>query len=109
MEPVAVVILVVALVVAVGILIIRRRPHQDDGMHNFRRHIDALSPESRREVMDRARRHEQAGPPERPGASGRIDVSRSLSGDVGRPGTADDDGRRGPDAAAAGGAADGNI
>lgn len=27
-------------------------------MQTFRRHIDALSPEARREVMDRARRHE---------------------------------------------------
>jgi hypothetical protein len=28
-------------------------------MATFRRHIDALSPEARRDVMDRARRHEQ--------------------------------------------------
>jgi hypothetical protein len=36
-----------------------RRPRQDEGMATFRRHIDALSPEARRDVMDRARRHEQ--------------------------------------------------
>lgn len=28
-------------------------------MASFRRHIDALSPEARRDVMDRARRNEQ--------------------------------------------------
>jgi uncharacterized membrane protein YccC len=58
LEPVAVIALVVVLLVAASILGLRRRPRQDDGMQTFRRHIDALSPEARREVMDRARRHE---------------------------------------------------
>jgi hypothetical protein len=47
------------LVTAVVILGSRRRPRQDEGMQTFRRHIDALSPEARREVMDRARRHDE--------------------------------------------------
>jgi uncharacterized membrane protein len=54
---VIIVVLVVALVVV--IIGVRRRPRQDEGMQNFRRHIDALSPEARREVHDRARRHEE--------------------------------------------------
>lgn len=54
------VIVVVALVVLLVVIIgMRRRPRQDEGMQNFRRHIDALSPEARREVHDRARRHEE--------------------------------------------------
>ncbi|MEZ5251093.1 MAG: hypothetical protein R2713_18295 [Ilumatobacteraceae bacterium] len=40
------------------ILGLRHRTRQDDGVQSFRRHIDALSPEARREVADRARRHE---------------------------------------------------
>lgn len=59
MTPVAVVALIAMVVIAVVILGLRRRPRQDDGMQTFRRHIDALSPESRREVMDRARRHDE--------------------------------------------------
>jgi hypothetical protein len=54
-----VIVLVIASVVALGMLLSRRRTRQDDGMHTFRRHIDALSPEARREVADRARRNEE--------------------------------------------------
>ncbi|HEY4607831.1 MAG TPA: hypothetical protein VIH06_01460 [Ilumatobacteraceae bacterium] len=51
------VIVAVAAVLIVAILLIAytRRPKQDAGLTSFRRHIDALSPESRREVMDRVR------------------------------------------------------
>ena len=51
------VIVAVAVVLIVAILLIAytRRPKQDAGLTSFRRHIDALSPESRREVMDRVR------------------------------------------------------
>jgi hypothetical protein len=56
---VVIVVLIVMLVIALVILYSRRRPRQDEGMQTFRRHIDALSPEARREVMDRARRHEE--------------------------------------------------
>jgi hypothetical protein len=57
--PVAIVAIVLMLVVAVAILGMRRRPRQDEGMQSFRRHIDALSPEARREVSDRARKHQE--------------------------------------------------
>lgn len=45
----------VALVIAILLIGYARRPKQDAGLTSFRRHIDALSPESRREVMDRVR------------------------------------------------------
>jgi hypothetical protein len=35
--------------------VLARRPRQEPGVASFRRHIDALSPEARREVMDRVR------------------------------------------------------
>ncbi len=56
---IGVIIVAVLVIVAAALLRVRRRPRQDDGMASFRRHIDALSPEARRDVMDRARRHEQ--------------------------------------------------
>lgn len=56
---IGVTIVAVLVIVAAALLRVRRRPRQDDGMASFRRHIDALSPEARRDVMDRARRHEQ--------------------------------------------------
>jgi MprA protease rhombosortase-interaction domain-containing protein len=45
----------VVLLLAIGLIAYSRRPRQDAGLTSFRRHIDALSPESRREVMDRVR------------------------------------------------------
>jgi hypothetical protein len=45
----------VVLLIAIGLIAYNRRPRQDAGLTSFRRHIDALSPESRREVMDRVR------------------------------------------------------
>lgn len=59
MPGLVIVLLVVMLVVAGLLLGSRRRPRQDEGMQTFRRHIDALSPEARREVMDRARKHDE--------------------------------------------------
>ncbi len=57
--PVVVIVLVVVVVAAV--LVAVRRPRQDEGMDRFRRHIDALSPESRRVMKERAweRTHER--------------------------------------------------
>jgi hypothetical protein len=53
-------IAVVALAPLIALVAVRRRrPREDDGVVNFRRHIDALSPEARREVHERARRHGQ--------------------------------------------------
>jgi hypothetical protein len=45
----------VALLLVIGLIAYTRRPRQDAGLTSFRRHIDALSPESRREVVDRVR------------------------------------------------------
>jgi hypothetical protein len=49
----------VVLLIAIGLIAFSRRPRQDAGLTSFRRHIDALSPEARREVMDRVRPSEQ--------------------------------------------------
>jgi hypothetical protein len=58
--PVLVVIVLVAVIVVLAVMLrSRRRPRQDAGMQSFRRHIDALSPEARREVIDRARKHDE--------------------------------------------------
>ena len=51
----------VVLLLAIGLIAYTRRPRQDSGLTSFRRHIDALSPESRREVMDRVRPSEHNG------------------------------------------------
>ena len=48
------------LLLAIGLIAYTRRPRQDSGLTSFRRHIDALSPESRREVMDRVRPSQQS-------------------------------------------------
>lgn len=53
---VAIAVGVVALVV---FLVVRRAPRQDAGITGFRRHIDALSPAARREVMDRVRTNDE--------------------------------------------------
>ncbi len=49
------VLIAVAAVAGAGAVVLSRRPRQDAGVTSFRRHIDALSPEARREVMDRVR------------------------------------------------------
>ena len=52
-----IVAVIVVAVVALGVIawFVLRRPRQDPGITGFRKHIDALSPESRREVQDRMR------------------------------------------------------
>jgi hypothetical protein len=50
------VLVAIAAVAMLGVwFMLARRPHQEPGVVSFRRHIDALSPEARREVMDRVR------------------------------------------------------
>ncbi|MEI2707180.1 MAG: hypothetical protein V9E89_18465 [Ilumatobacteraceae bacterium] len=44
----------VVLVLA-GLVLYLRRPRLDQGLDSWRRHIDALSPEARRQVIDRVR------------------------------------------------------
>ena len=50
------VVLVVVVAAAVAVVVVRSRRRREPGMTDFRRHINALSPESRREVADRVRR-----------------------------------------------------
>ncbi|HQZ33680.1 MAG TPA: hypothetical protein PK020_04595 [Ilumatobacteraceae bacterium] len=50
-----VVAVAVIIVVVLGVLLSRGGSRQEPGVIRFRKHIDALSPESRREVMDRVR------------------------------------------------------
>lgn len=57
----AVLILVGIVVVAavVGGLVAaqrRRTPRRDDGVASFQRHLDALSPQARRQVIDRVKK-----------------------------------------------------
>jgi hypothetical protein len=57
-----IVIVIVGIVVlaAAAFLVVRhRRP--DDGVTSFRRHIDALSPEARREVQERVQNSRDTG------------------------------------------------
>jgi hypothetical protein len=59
------VVAVVVVLIGLVVFLATRRPHHEPGVASFRRHIDALSPEARREVMDRVRKpptdQEQAG------------------------------------------------
>ena len=59
----AVIILIaIALVVGVLAFIVYSRSRQpEDGVASFRRHIDALSPEARREVIDRVQNARETG------------------------------------------------
>ena len=67
----------VVLLVAIGLIAYSRRPRQDSGLTSFRRHIDALSPESRREVMDRVRPTQHNGDLSRPeAAQPRVDTDK---------------------------------
>jgi uncharacterized membrane protein len=50
-----IVVVAVVLVAVIGAIAYFRRPRHDAGVASFRRHIEALSPESRREVQDRVR------------------------------------------------------
>ena len=62
------IVLVGIVVVCVGIFlalaIARRTPSSDDGVASFRKHLDALSPEARRQVIDRMQ--PQQNEPKRP-------------------------------------------
>lgn len=49
---VGIIVVVVAVFVVLGAR--RRTPASDDGVAAFRRHLDALSPEARRSVIERA-------------------------------------------------------
>jgi hypothetical protein len=60
---VVVVVAVAVLLVALAVVVLYgRRPRHDAGVTSFRRHIDALSPEARRQVHDRVRDPESNRP-----------------------------------------------
>jgi len=60
---VAVIVIVAVVAVVVIVLYVARRPRQDAKIVGFRKHIDALSPESRREVQDRMREQQERNDP----------------------------------------------
>jgi len=59
---------IIGLVAVVGVFfavrVIRAGPRGEPGVVSFRKHIDALSPEARREVMDRVRPPDRDKPDE---------------------------------------------
>jgi hypothetical protein len=59
---VIIVLVVIAVVAVVGLfLALRRPPRREPGMVSFQRHIDALSPEARRQVRDHLQPDDQQG------------------------------------------------
>jgi preprotein translocase subunit SecG len=61
---VVVVAVVAALVVVIVVVVLVRRSRSTDGVATFRRQIDALSPEARREVVDKVQALEEDKPDE---------------------------------------------
>lgn len=61
-----VIIAVAVVVVGLGVLVARRR-RAVDGVSSFQRQIDALSPEARRNVVDRVQRLDSESSPDDPG------------------------------------------
>ena len=62
MALVVVVIAAAVVLVIAGMWALARGRHDvDDGVTSFRRHIDALSPEARREVIDRVKNARETG------------------------------------------------
>jgi flagellar basal body-associated protein FliL len=59
---IVVLIVVAAVAIVVVFWFVLRRPRQDPGIVGFRRHIDALSPESRQEMKDRMREQQAERP-----------------------------------------------
>ena len=53
MTVVLVGIVVVCIGIFLALVMARRTPSSDDGVASFRKHLDALSPEARRQVIDR--------------------------------------------------------
>jgi preprotein translocase subunit SecG len=59
---VVVIAVVAALVVIVVVIVLVRRSRSSDGVATFRRQIDALSPEARRDVVDKVQALEEDKP-----------------------------------------------
>ena len=58
---VAVIVIVAIVVVGASVFLLFGRHRPDDGVTSFRRHIDALSPEARREVIERVQNARETG------------------------------------------------
>ncbi len=72
MTVVLVGVVAVCLAIFFALAIARRTPSSDDGVASFRKHLDALSPEARRQVIDRMNETQKpSGPsdPDDPGIS----------------------------------------
>ena len=66
-------VVAVCLAIFFALAVARRTPSSDDGVASFRKHLDALSPEARRQVIDRmndsSRPNDGRGDPDDPGIS----------------------------------------
>lgn len=51
-------VVVACILVVLGTSFLRRSPMSDDGVADFKRHLDALSPEARRPIADALRKDE---------------------------------------------------
>ncbi|MEY2995440.1 MAG: hypothetical protein RLZ86_1489 [Actinomycetota bacterium] len=72
MTVVLVGVVAVCLAIFFALAIARRTPSSDDGVASFRKHLDALSPEARRQVIDRMNETQKANgqsDPDDPGIS----------------------------------------
>lgn len=61
------VVIAIAVVVIGLVVFVARRRRSADGVSTFQRQIDALSPEARRNVVDRVQRLDSEAPPDDPG------------------------------------------
>ena len=58
---IAVIVIVVLVVIGAVVFLVFGHHQPDDGVTSFRRHIDALSPEARREVIERVQNARETG------------------------------------------------
>jgi LPXTG-motif cell wall-anchored protein len=61
MTPIIIAVIVGVLIGAAVFVVLRRKREEQDGVQSFRRHIDALSPEARREVIERVQHARDTG------------------------------------------------
>lgn len=96
------IIVLAVVIVAAAVVLVMRRPSPESGLESFRRHIDALSPEARRESIERVTRqtggHRRPTPPFDTGDTGTGDRdAAAVDPGMGR-GAAGDDGAGDDDA-----------
>lgn len=54
-------ILGVGVAVVLATIVMRRSPMSDDGIADFKRHLDALSPEARRPIVEALKKNDDQG------------------------------------------------